>query len=185
MRSLLLLILCIILDCRDVDAQACKKEWVEGYVIYYRDSIGHHDEDVEINHSGFEYFFEKEISSNVIDNYLKSNDTFPFVTIGHPWDGMLYIYDGQKNYKDCLKEEGLTYDKYRSYRFFVDNNIPAFLINSNCRFISVFKFRGQAITNFQAQNFINRYAAQTILLLPNKDNKLEYLFSITGPCPKS
>jgi hypothetical protein len=137
---------------------------VEGYVIYYRDSIGRQDEDVEVYHAGFEYFFEKEIGYDKINNYLVANDTFPFITIGHPWDGMLYIYDGQEHYRDCLKEEELNYQKYRSYRFFTDNGIPAFLINSNCRFISVFKFRGEAITNFKAQNFINRYAAQTFVI---------------------
>lgn len=180
----LLSILCIIFFCWKTSAQSCKKEWVEGYVIYYRDSIGHQDEDVEINHSGFTFYFEKEINYNKINNYISANDTFPFITVGHPWDNVLYIYDGQEHYEDCLKEAGLTYQKYRSYTFFSSRDIPAFLINSNCRFISVFKFKGQAITNFKAQNFINRYSAQTILLLPNKDNKLEYLFSITGPCPK-
>jgi len=106
MRRLLLPITYIIFSCFDTNAQTCKKEWVEGYVIYYRDSIGHHDEDVEGYHAGFTYYFEKEICYDKVNNYLASNDTFPFITIGHPWDGKLYIYDGQKHYKDCLKEKG-------------------------------------------------------------------------------
>jgi len=184
MKHLFFLIVFIVFCCHNVCAQSCKKKWIEGYVVYYRDSIGHQDEDVEIDHSGFAYYFEKEISFDVINNYFTQNDTFQFTTIGEPWDGYVYIDDNQReHYNECLKSEGLTREKCRSIIFFPDKNIPDFFIRSNCKLISVFKFTGEVITNFTAQNFINRYRAQTLIILPNEKNKLEYLFSIIGSCP--
>ena len=168
------------------EGQGPQQEYLTGYFIFFRDTIINKDVDKEIDKSSSTEFFiqDNKALDNLKDlNKLLENGSLDLLSSIS--GGSIQVNDVIKKGIDSMMSKEYEYLDYASYFPFDYHTIPTDTINSEFRFISVYRGKLAVYGAIKTvEPFTYNKSIDGYLYLKSSENNLQYLYSEVLPGTK-